>query len=447
MASGCSLCGSDVRRQRRNVVLVAPLALLALSASAPGLGFTGSFRPRSPCRSPLSALAARGGESVKEALGLQSDIPLKRAVGELDFLLQHLFRPQPSEKASLVEWSMDEKNEDSNPNGKAYQASLTIVPLNQTFRSGWVDSGIKANKEAAQSALSHRLGDNSLGDVQAALSQILRNALDGEDLSMEVQEAAGGFQSTVGLPAKLFAGDAPPEALVFMGEGKSKQEARQSAAWKALLYLCGCIGALPALKALSDGAKKARSSTLGKGSSTVLFGNFNPEASEESIRQRFEQFGKVTDLELKKGKSRIKGSATYEHRLSAWIAPRIMDRSAVDGHAIFVTQRGAKVDVLGRLGSQISWGKVTSPDSVLFYKNAPFKESWTDMLGRFQEVGDVKSFRFWVEEKTRKSKGSGTIGFASPKAAKEALERLQGMDIDDRKLEVQFYKKHEKTAE
>mmetsp|Transcript_5551 Transcript_5551/g.14772 ORF Transcript_5551/g.14772 Transcript_5551/m.14772 type:complete len:446 (-) Transcript_5551:33-1370(-) len=444
MAQRCSPCALRPRRwRRRDLALAIPLALLAVSATSRGIGFAGPARPRPRCRGASPALAARGGEDFKEALGLQGEISAKRAIGELDMLLQHVFKPHPLKQASLVEWTRELKQE---PSKTVHQAFLKIVPLNRTFHSGWKDSGAKARDAAAQSALGLRLGNNELGDVQGALSHILRNALGGDDISIETEGAADKWRAALQLPARLFPAGCPPDKQRFEGKGSNKQEVKQSAAWKALLFLCASIGTLPALQALG-GRTRTPGSMVGRGSSTVLFGNFNPEASEQSIRERFEQFGKVTAFELKKGKSRSKGSATYEHKLSAWVAPRIMDRSPIDDHVVYVTQRAAQVNVPGRSQPQRSWGKATSPDSVLFYNNAPFKESFSSMLSRFREVAEVKSFRYWVDEETQESRGRGTIGFASARAAQEALERMQGMEIDGRKLEVEFYKKHETAVD
>jgi len=386
----------------------------------------------------LLPLAARGGESSAEGQPISD----KMAVVQLDLLLQHLFKPKPGDKTPLMTWVLDKREHESN---ETVRYSVTIAPLNRTFTSRWLDSGVKAKREAAQKALGRRLGDNSLGDVRATLSQILRNALDGKDFSTETTQVQGGFQSSLQFPEDLFAPESPPERKTFEGQGKSKQEAIRSAARAALCFVCVSIAVFPALKALSDGAKKAKGG-LGRGSSTVILGNFNAAASEEAIRTQLEQFGKVTDLELKRGKSQCRGSATYEHRLSAWTASRILDRSPVDDRIVFVKQRAEVAKVPGRRPTMKTWGVATSPDTVLFYSNAPYTESWTSMLDRFKKVGDVKAFRYWVDPETQKSRGRGTLGFASVAAAKEALEKLHGMQIGDRQLQVEFYKKHEKQA-
>jgi len=414
------------------------LGLLAGPAYLQGLGFAvGLSRLGQRGSRGSAALAARGGEAAGEApsstVAEEGLIDAKRAVPELDLLLQHVFRPQPRDQTSLMEWSLERREDDS---GKIHRASVTIVPLNRTFVGPWSTSGVKAKAATAQVALKNRLGDNHLGDAQATLSQVLRNAFDGEDARIDVAEAEGGFLATLHLPVKIAS-----QGGSFEGTGKSKQEAKQSAAHAALAYICASIAVLPALKALSEGVKKR--GELGRGSKTVVIGNLPPEVSEEDIRERLQEFGKVATLEIKRGKSRSKGSATYEETLSAWAASRMLNRCALDGHVVSVEQRGAKVNVPGRRDTAMSWGKATSPDSVLFYKNAPFNESWTSMLERFREVGDVTSFRYWVDPKTRKSRGSGTIGFASPKAARDALQRLQEMEIQGRKLQVELYKKHE----
>ena len=73
----------------------------------------------------------------------------------------------------------------------------------------------------------------------------------------------------------------------------------------------------------------------------------------------------------------------------------------------------------------------------LFVGGLPFSTSNEQLRGLFAEVGEVASATVVTDRDTGRSRGFGFVEMATPEAADEAINRLNGRDYEGRRLQVE----------
>jgi len=420
----------------------------------------------------LVARAARGGEE-KQAVVISAD----RAENELDKLVRRSFEAKDGEK--VLEWSVvvndgSDSKVDADVAEGAVRARVRVLPVNQTFSSDWMASENEAKAVLVQRVLRNRLGAQ-LGNARSIVHEVVDRAL-GRNPSLTFNETAfpvGPNEVNVVLPDGLFEGGSGPGDLVFEGEGATTRDRIQSVALKALLYICAYISLLPPLKKLSETSPFSKTK-LRRGTNRVVLKHLSPDTSADSVREQLAQFGTVEDLALKEGSG--EGSATYEHRVSAWIAERMLHRSALDDRIISVEQEQEKVKAAPPAPKEPAASKkkesrthdkkrtpkppvekgtpkapkpsvekqpkrpdlvYTSRDCMIKYEGA-YEATYTEMREHFAQVGHVVVLNYRVDQKTGMGNGKGYVMFGSPEAASEAMKKLQDLKVKGRLLKMRL---------
>jgi len=73
----------------------------------------------------------------------------------------------------------------------------------------------------------------------------------------------------------------------------------------------------------------------------------------------------------------------------------------------------------------------------LFVGGLPFATSNEQLHALFAEVGEVTSATVVTDRDTGRSRGFGFVEMATPEAADEAINRLNGRDYEGRRLQVE----------
>jgi RNA recognition motif-containing protein len=73
----------------------------------------------------------------------------------------------------------------------------------------------------------------------------------------------------------------------------------------------------------------------------------------------------------------------------------------------------------------------------LFVGGLPFSTSNEQLRALFAETGEVTSASVVTDRDTGRSRGFGFVEMATPEAADEAINRLNGRDYEGRRLQVE----------
>lgn len=74
----------------------------------------------------------------------------------------------------------------------------------------------------------------------------------------------------------------------------------------------------------------------------------------------------------------------------------------------------------------------------LFVKNLPYSFKEDDIGDRFRRFGEIKAIRIAYNWQTKESKGFAYVTFETNSSAKQALEKMNGKEIQGRFLKVDF---------
>ena len=72
----------------------------------------------------------------------------------------------------------------------------------------------------------------------------------------------------------------------------------------------------------------------------------------------------------------------------------------------------------------------------IYVANIPFKSTESDLKELFQQHGEVVSVRIVIDKLTNRSRGFGFVEMAETNAGKYAINELNGVDFEGKKLVV-----------
>ena len=73
---------------------------------------------------------------------------------------------------------------------------------------------------------------------------------------------------------------------------------------------------------------------------------------------------------------------------------------------------------------------------IIFVANIPFKSRKNDLEDLFKQYGTVTRAYIIYDKVRRRSKGYGFVEMPNEEEAKEAMEKLNGFELNDKKLVV-----------
>lgn len=82
----------------------------------------------------------------------------------------------------------------------------------------------------------------------------------------------------------------------------------------------------------------------------------------------------------------------------------------------------------------------------VFVGGLPFSTTEEELREAFSQCGEVTSAKIILDRETNRSRGFGFVEFATEEAAQQAVDKLNGTMIGDRKITVNIARPMEKRA-
>lgn len=189
---------------------------------------------------------------------------------------------------------------------------------------------------------------------------------------------------------------------------------------------------------------------------SVYVWNLTPETSWQDLKDHMRKAGNVDSaiiLTNNEGASLGCGVVSYQRPQEAARAIRELQNSELNGQVMYVREDrspgggrgGGRGGYGGRgrgggRGGRGTGGPPIEEGTQLFVGNLSFDTTWKELKDHFRQCGEVRR----AEVRTTpsgQSKGFGTVQFFNKKDAEEAINRLNGSDLQGRELEVRLDQK------
>jgi len=79
----------------------------------------------------------------------------------------------------------------------------------------------------------------------------------------------------------------------------------------------------------------------------------------------------------------------------------------------------------------------------VFVSNLAFTAKWQAVKTHFAQSGNVMFVKIFTDPETKKSKGMGIVTFEKPEEAQNAIQNLNGSDLEGRKISVREFQERE----
>jgi len=177
---------------------------------------------------------------------------------------------------------------------------------------------------------------------------------------------------------------------------------------------------------------------------SVYIWNLAYDTSWQDLKDHCRAAGNVdqaTILTGSDGRSIGCGVVVYQHPKEASRAIRELQNSRLNGRPMYLREDrvqlgGGKGGGKGGKGGNKSDDK-PSTGCQLFVGNLPFDISWQEVKDHFREVGDVEHVDL-MEHADGRKKGFGTVKFFNAEDSKNAIKKLNGIELQGRSLEVRL---------
>lgn len=172
----------------------------------------------------------------------------------------------------------------------------------------------------------------------------------------------------------------------------------------------------------------------------VLFvGNLNWDLKEEDLQNQFGEYGTLVSVTINRDRrtQRSRGWATVEFTTKEEAAAAI---AALDGQE--VAERAISVRISTRPSpNPNSQPQRTGQRTALFVGNLARSITSDDLREKFAVYGDIISAEIETFPRKNRSRGFGTVKFETPEQAASAIEGLNGVELNERQMIVEFLKK------
>ncbi|KAI9650986.1 hypothetical protein NHQ30_001023 [Ciborinia camelliae] len=163
----------------------------------------------------------------------------------------------------------------------------------------------------------------------------------------------------------------------------------------------------------------------------VYIGNLLFDITEEDLKKEFEPFGSIADIRVTRdARGLSKGFAYIDFAdvESATAAIKAKNQSIFEGRRLVVNY----VNKTPKLRDQ------NPPSKCLFIGNLAFEMSDADLNSLFRDVRNVIDVRVAIDRRTGQPRGFAHADFVDVDSAIKGLEQLQGKEVFNRKLRVDF---------
>mmetsp|Transcript_20553 Transcript_20553/g.30327 ORF Transcript_20553/g.30327 Transcript_20553/m.30327 type:complete len:378 (-) Transcript_20553:802-1935(-) len=171
---------------------------------------------------------------------------------------------------------------------------------------------------------------------------------------------------------------------------------------------------------------------------SVFVGNLAFETSWQDLKDHMRKAGNVENakiLEHPDGRSKGCGLVSYQQPKDAQRAVRQLHDSVLKGRPMTVRENREKTNTGNSNG-----GKRPDPpvgNNQVFVGNLGYATTWKSLKDLFASVGSVNRAEVIVGH-DGKQKGFGIVTFFNPNDAEAAINRLNGAELDGRKLLVRY---------
>ncbi len=177
----------------------------------------------------------------------------------------------------------------------------------------------------------------------------------------------------------------------------------------------------------------------------VYIGNLELQTTEETLRSEFSKYGQLVDITIVNdratGASRGFAFATYAQPNDANNAIEALNGVELDGRELRVNisrprelrQRSTSFGGGGGGGAY----RGSAPDnSKLFVGNLGWDTTSEDLLAAFSPYGDVIEAKVISDRETGNSRGFGFVTYSNDDSAEDAIQNLDGVELDGREIRV-----------
>ncbi|KAF7854723.1 hypothetical protein EAF04_010292 [Stromatinia cepivora] len=163
----------------------------------------------------------------------------------------------------------------------------------------------------------------------------------------------------------------------------------------------------------------------------IYIGNLLFDITEEDLKKEFEHFGTITDIRVTRdARGLSKGFAYIDFAdvQSATAAIEDKNQTIFEGRRLVVNY----VNQTPKIRDQ------NPPSKCLFIGNLAFEMSDADLNSLFREVRNVIDVRVAIDRRTGQPRGFAHADFVDVDSAMKALEQLQGKEVFNRRLRVDY---------
>ncbi|KAB8292131.1 hypothetical protein EYC80_007874 [Monilinia laxa] len=163
----------------------------------------------------------------------------------------------------------------------------------------------------------------------------------------------------------------------------------------------------------------------------IYIGNLLFDITEEDLKKEFEHFGTITDVRVTRdARGLSKGFAYIDFAdvQSATAAIETKNQTIFEGRRLVVNY----INQTPKIRDQ------NPPSKCLFIGNLAFEMSDADLNSLFREVRNVIDVRVAIDRRTGQPRGFAHADFVDVESAMKALEQLQGKEVFNRRLRVDY---------
>ncbi|RVE57595.1 hypothetical protein OJAV_G00217760 [Oryzias javanicus] len=174
--------------------------------------------------------------------------------------------------------------------------------------------------------------------------------------------------------------------------------------------------------------------------SRVFIGRLSPQARERDVEKFFKGYGRIREINLKNGfgfvefdDHRDADDAVYELNGKELLSERVTIE-----HARSRRGRGGGPPGMGRFGGYRQsrntgsrYGPPVRTEHRLIVENLSSRISWQDLKDLMRKAGEVT-----FVDAHRPTKNEGVVEFASRSDMKNAISKLDGTELNGRKLKI-----------
>ncbi|CAH0473971.1 unnamed protein product [Peronospora belbahrii] len=193
-----------------------------------------------------------------------------------------------------------------------------------------------------------------------------------------------------------------------------------------------------------DRESQATSAAKPKRGFRVYVGNLSWNVKWQELKDHMKKAGTVVHadvLEETNGRSKGCGLVEYASQEEAAKAIAELNNTELEGRLIFVREdREPEGGSISKFAKRVSAPRGGGEGRQLYVGNLPWDTNWQQLKDMFRTVGEVERADI-AEHSDGRSRGFGIIRYVNATDALQAIERLNGLEVEGRTIEVRLDKR------